>query len=117
MFNSVRVGHQGGESRQASNPILGFGAGGVLYVAVKASEWASKVAQGLIFPHNDFVSFYCMLTGVHMVVNNRLTVVRAISRDSPWCRGRSRPGHGAAIVFAGVAITVVVPQWHSSSCA
>jgi nitric oxide reductase NorE protein len=63
--NGVRA-TRAGESRQAINLILGGGACGVLFIAVKAYEWTSKVAQGLTFPHNDFFMFYYLLTGVHL---------------------------------------------------
>lgn len=54
------------EPSGSASGILGGGACGVLFIAVKASEWTSKVAQGLTFPHNDFFMFYYLLAGVHL---------------------------------------------------
>lgn len=46
--------------------IASGGACGVLFIAIKACEWSSKLRQGLTFPHNDFFTFYYLLTGVHL---------------------------------------------------
>ncbi len=39
---------------------------GVLFIAIKAYEWATKIAEGYTFGSNDFFMFYYMLTGVHL---------------------------------------------------
>lgn len=40
---------------------------GVLFVAAKLYEWASKIANGLYFTSNEFFSFYYFLTGIHLL--------------------------------------------------
>jgi nitric oxide reductase NorE protein len=42
------------------------GACGVLFIAIKAYEWSTKVAAGHTMPANEFFLFYYMLTGVHL---------------------------------------------------
>jgi nitric oxide reductase NorE protein len=42
------------------------GACGVVFIAVKAYEWTTKIGQGLTFPSSDFSMFYYLLTGVHL---------------------------------------------------
>jgi len=43
------------------------GAGfGVLFIVIKAYEWATKIAAGNTITTNGFFSFYYMLTGVHL---------------------------------------------------
>jgi nitric oxide reductase NorE protein len=42
------------------------GACGVLFILIKAYEWASKIGQGHTMPSNEFFLFYYMLTGVHL---------------------------------------------------
>lgn len=42
------------------------GACGVLFIAIKAYEWTSKISHGLTFPHDDFFMFYYLLTGIHL---------------------------------------------------
>jgi nitric oxide reductase NorE protein len=39
---------------------------GVLFILIKAYEWATKIAQGHTMTSNDFFMFYYMLTGVHL---------------------------------------------------
>ncbi|ORV08598.1 cytochrome c oxidase subunit 3 family protein [Mycobacterium celatum] len=55
-----------GEHAGAVRFIVGGGACGVLFIAIKVYEWSSKIGQGLTFPHNDFFMFYYLLTGVHL---------------------------------------------------
>ncbi|ORW01413.1 cytochrome c oxidase subunit 3 [Mycobacterium kyorinense] len=54
------------EHAAAARFIVGGGACGVLFIALKAYEWSSKIGQGLTFPRNDFFMFYYLLTGVHL---------------------------------------------------
>jgi nitric oxide reductase NorE protein len=46
--------------------ICAAGACGVLFIAIKAYEWASEIAAGYTVS-NEFFSFYYVLTGVHML--------------------------------------------------
>jgi nitric oxide reductase NorE protein len=39
---------------------------GVLFIAIKAYEWWTKIAQGHSLGSNGFFMFYYMLTGVHL---------------------------------------------------
>ena len=39
---------------------------GVAFIAIKAYEWSTKIAQGYTISSNDFFMFYYMLTGVHL---------------------------------------------------
>ncbi|MFZ0832672.1 MAG: cytochrome c oxidase subunit 3 [Mycobacterium sp.] len=39
---------------------------GVVFIAIKAYEWTTEVAQGYTMPSNGFFMFYYMLTGVHL---------------------------------------------------
>ena len=44
-----------------------FGAAcGVLFILIKAYEWATKVAAGYTMQSNEFFIFYYMITGVHL---------------------------------------------------
>jgi nitric oxide reductase NorE protein len=55
-----------GEAERAMKLTVYGGLYGVLFMVIKAFEWASKISQGLTFPGNDFFMFYYMLTGVHL---------------------------------------------------
>lgn len=55
-----------GRYRDAMTLTLWGGACGVVFMAIKAFEWADKIGRGLTFPSNDFFMFYYMLTGVHL---------------------------------------------------
>lgn len=55
-----------GDFRRAIRLTLLGGGCGVLFLVIKAYEWATKIAQGHTFPSNDFFMFYYMLTGVHV---------------------------------------------------
>jgi len=39
---------------------------GVAFIAIKAYEWTTKIAQGYTISSNDFFMYYYMLTGVHV---------------------------------------------------
>ncbi|MCV7261029.1 cytochrome c oxidase subunit III [Frankia symbiont of Datisca glomerata] [Mycobacterium shimoidei] len=54
------------DDAQAARLIAYGGLCGVLFIAIKAYEWTSKISHGLTFPHNDFFMFYYLLTGVHL---------------------------------------------------
>lgn len=56
-----------GEHERAGRLTLGAGACGVVFVAVKALEWTSKIRHGYTLPRNDFFAFYYVLTGVHVL--------------------------------------------------
>jgi nitric oxide reductase NorE protein len=45
--------------------LKGGGACGVLFIAIKAYEWTTKIAHGYT-TSNEFFMFYYMLTGVHL---------------------------------------------------
>ncbi|SEA35546.1 MULTISPECIES: cytochrome c oxidase subunit 3 [unclassified Mycobacterium] len=57
---------RGGEFDRARKLTIGGGLCGVLFMVVKAYEWAAKIAQGHTFPSNNFFMYYYMLTGVHL---------------------------------------------------
>ncbi len=44
---------------------LGMGCG-VMFIAIKAYEWAHEIAQGITITSGDLFMFYYMLTGVHL---------------------------------------------------
>lgn len=62
---SVQVA-RAGDHRQALRLTYFGGFCGVLFMAIKAYEWASKIAQGHTITSDDFFMFYYMLTGVHL---------------------------------------------------
>jgi len=55
-----------GEFDRARKLTVGGGLCGVVFILVKAYEWATKIAQGHTFPSNNFFMYYYMLTGVHL---------------------------------------------------
>jgi nitric oxide reductase NorE protein len=55
-----------GALRNAQRLLLATGACGVLFSLIKAYEWHAKISQGYTL-HNEFFSFYYVLTGVHLV--------------------------------------------------
>ncbi|WP_197380263.1 cytochrome c oxidase subunit 3 family protein [Mycolicibacterium mengxianglii] len=57
---------RGGQYRRAIGLTLLGGTCGVLFLAIKAYEWATKITAGYTFPSSDFFMFYYMLTGVHL---------------------------------------------------
>jgi nitric oxide reductase NorE protein len=57
---------RGGDHHRARRLILYAGSCGMLFVAVKAYEWASEASHGFTLARNDFFMFYYMLTGVHL---------------------------------------------------
>lgn len=58
------------------------GACGVVFILVKAYEWASKIAQGHTMPSNEFFMFYYMLTGVHLFhVGLGLLILGIVARE------------------------------------
>ena len=62
---SVQATRTGQYERAMRLTLLGGGCG-VLFLAIKAYEWTSKIGQGYTFPSNDFFMFYYLLTGVHV---------------------------------------------------
>ncbi|MWA05193.1 cytochrome c oxidase subunit 3 family protein [Actinomadura sp. LD22] len=55
-----------GASRQAQRLLLATGACGVLFTLIKAYEWHAEISHGHTI-HDEFYSFYFVLTGVHLV--------------------------------------------------
>ena len=55
-----------GALRNAQRLLLATGACGVLFSLIKAYEWQAKISQGYTL-HDEFFSFYYVLTGVHLV--------------------------------------------------
>jgi nitric oxide reductase NorE protein len=81
-----------GECERARRMISFGGLCGVVFVAIKAFEWAHEVSHGFTLARNDFFMFYFMLTGVHLfhvllglvilvVVNREL---RSPERSRSW---------------------------------
>jgi nitric oxide reductase NorE protein len=62
---SVLATRSGNYDRALRLTVLG-GLCGVVFLAVKAYEWTTKISQGLTFASNDFYMFYYLLTGVHV---------------------------------------------------
>jgi nitric oxide reductase NorE protein len=62
---SVQTARAGDHAGALRLTYLG-GACGVVFIAIKAFEWSTKVAQGYTMPSNEFFLFYYMLTGVHL---------------------------------------------------
>lgn len=62
---SVQATRAGQYQRALRLTLLGGGCG-LLFLAIKAYEWTSKIAEGYTFPSNDFFMFYYLLTGVHV---------------------------------------------------
>jgi nitric oxide reductase NorE protein len=62
---SVLSLRSGDHTRALRLTYLGMGCG-VLFIAIKAYEWSTKIAHGVSMSANDFFMFYYMLTGVHM---------------------------------------------------
>ena len=55
---------------------------GVLFMVVKAYEWATKIAHGDTITSNGFFSFYFMLTGVHLFhVALGLVILGVVARE------------------------------------
>src|SRR4051812_38841199 len=68
--------------QRASRLTMLAGACGVLFLAIKAYEWWSKIDQGFTLTHNDFFMFYFMLTGVHLLhVTMGLIIIGIVVRD------------------------------------
>jgi nitric oxide reductase NorE protein len=55
-----------GDQAQALRLTYFGGLCGVAFIAIKAYEWSTKIAQGYTISSNDFFMFYYMLTGVHL---------------------------------------------------
>lgn len=62
---SVQTARSGDHDRALRLTYLG-GLCGVVFIAIKAYEWSTKIAQGYTLPSNEFFLFYYMLTGVHL---------------------------------------------------
>jgi nitric oxide reductase NorE protein len=63
--HSVHAARAGHHTRAQRLTYLG-GLCGVLFILIKAYEWAVEIAGGYTLPGNDFFMFYFMLTGVHL---------------------------------------------------
>jgi len=61
----VLAARDGDHARAVRLTYLGGGFG-VLFMAIKAYEWATRIARGDTITSNGFFSFYYMLTGVHL---------------------------------------------------
>ncbi len=61
----VLAARDGNHPRAVRLTYLGGGFG-VLFMVIKAYEWATKIADGHGIASNGFFSFYYMLTGVHL---------------------------------------------------
>jgi nitric oxide reductase NorE protein len=58
------------------------GAFGVLFIAVKAYEWTTKIIDGHTFTSGEFFGFYYMLTGVHLFhVALGLVILGVVTRE------------------------------------
>ncbi|MGU3650113.1 cytochrome c oxidase subunit 3 [Mycolicibacterium sp. A43C] len=75
-----------GDTDRSVRLLAAAGACGAVFVATKLIEWWLEVDAGHTFPSSTFMSFYFVLTGVHMlhVIMGLviLTVVVAIMRKS-----------------------------------
>jgi nitric oxide reductase NorE protein len=63
--SAVRATRAGAHHR-AIQLVLGGGLCGVLFIVLKGVEWSLEIHHGYTFPKNDFLTFYYMLTGVHL---------------------------------------------------
>lgn len=55
---------------------------GALFIAVKAYEWTTQIADGHTITSNEFFTFYYMLTGVHVFhVALGLVILGVVVRD------------------------------------
>jgi nitric oxide reductase NorE protein len=78
---SVRAARAGAPARALRLTHLG-GLCGVLFVALKAYEWAGEIARGNTITSGDFFLFYYMLTGVHLFhVALGLVILGVVVRD------------------------------------
>jgi len=62
---SVQAARAGDHTQALRLTYLG-GLCGLAFIAIKAYEWSTKIAQGYTISNNDFFMFYYMLTGVHL---------------------------------------------------
>ena len=60
------VAARGGDHVAARRLTYCGGACGALFIAIKAYEWSSQIAEGHTMTGNEFFMFYFMLTGVHL---------------------------------------------------
>lgn len=73
---------------------------GAAFVASKALEWGSRIAQGITLNTDEFFTFYYMLTGFHLVhVLIGIAVLGYLFNRSR----RPEPGPGYAAVMEGGA--------------
>lgn len=87
------------EPSRALRLIVLGGLCGVLFIAIKAYEWASEISHGLTLASNDFFMFYYMLTGVHLFhVVLGLIILAVVVRDlrNPKLRRTSMTETGAS---------------------
>lgn len=62
---AVRAARAGDPDR-ALRRVLAAGACGLVFIAIKAGEWAVLIARGFTVTRGDFFMFYFSLTGVHL---------------------------------------------------
>ncbi len=56
-----------GDHDRAIRLTVGGGLCGVVFILIKVYEWTSEIRHGYTLPHNEFFTFYFMLTGVHLL--------------------------------------------------
>lgn len=76
-----------GDTERTVRLLTGTGLCGVVFIAMKLIEWWLEVDAGHTFPSNTFMSFYFVLTGVHLlhVIMGIviLTIVVGLMRKNP----------------------------------
>jgi nitric oxide reductase NorE protein len=81
-----------GDTERTVRLLTATGACGAVFIVMKLIEWWLEVGAGHTFPSNTFMSFYFVLTGVHMlhVIMGLviLTVVVGFMRKNPEPRVR-----------------------------
>ncbi|WP_374025791.1 cytochrome c oxidase subunit 3 [Mycobacterium sp. HNNTM2301] len=58
---------RGGDGRRTTRLLTAAGACGVGFIVLKLTEWWLEIQGGHTFPSSVFMSFYYVLTGVHML--------------------------------------------------
>jgi len=73
---------RGGSWQHAVRWLSAGGGLGVLFIAIKAYEWATKIVAGYTFGSGEFFGFYYMLTGVHVFhVALGLLILAIVARE------------------------------------
>ena len=71
-----------GDPTRARRLIHVGGGFGLLFIAIKAYEWSTKIAHGYTFGTDEFFGFYYVLTGVHLFhVALGLVILGVVSRE------------------------------------